>query len=615
MHQSVDRSFALLLSALRPNVMTLTIIIICSLFVGIGELILPYLQSEIIGVLSGLPSDSGPPIPLIWTGEICEQIQLLEEHEYADCRRNRVKDLLALAGMGLLLRFIMHVAGALIETRLSAWIVRELQMRFAVHLLQVDIAWYDKTNPHELNSRFVEDVQAAPDLIDLSVRVITSVVTVLASLAVTTSASPLLSAYIFAYSICSTVAVGSQGKILHRASRSKQDSKSQASGKAGQVFPNIRTVRSFSNEDFEAERFGEIFREIEQKVIHMDFIMIMVGTLYEYFNLYADLGLVGIGSSLVLINHMNVSQLVLSISLGLGLRKSFLAFAVAIISANVASGKLHTVASILDMPIKIPIRQTGASFQIDGMIQFIDVAFSYPSRPNNQILAGVTLTFEACKSSALCGPSGSGKSSVISLIERFYDPNEGIIKIGDVPLRHVNPVEWRRQVALVSQEPVLFAGTISSNIAYSKHGKASSDEIIAAATTANAHHMIIDLPFGYEAMVGERGTQLSGGQKQRIAIARAALLDPRILLLDEATSALDTTSEQMVQQSLAVMMQGKTTISIAHRMSTIRSCDTIFVLAGGHVKEQGSHQVLMDAQGLYYNLVFQQEQDTKYDQA
>ena len=240
-----------------------------------------------------------------------------------------------------------------------------------------------------------------------------------------------------------------------------------------------------------------------------------------------------------------------------------------------------------------------------GRVTFEDVCFTYPSRPEHPVCNGYSLTVEEGKTVALCGASGSGKSTAIQLIERFYDPDSGSVKLDGNDLRTLN-VRWlRQQIGLVAQEPVLFSGTIAENIAHGKPG-ASRAEIEAAAKMANAHSFITEFPDGYDTNVGEKGGQLSGGQKQRVAIARAMVKDPAVLLLDEATSALDTESERVVQAALDDLLskQKRTTIVIAHRLSTIRGADKICVVDAGRIVEEGTHSELMrkGEEGYYYKL-------------
>ncbi|CAH8390935.1 unnamed protein product [Eruca vesicaria subsp. sativa] len=248
---------------------------------------------------------------------------------------------------------------------------------------------------------------------------------------------------------------------------------------------------------------------------------------------------------------------------------------------------------------------------IQGTIELRDVCFSYPARPREEVFGGFSLMIPSGTTAALVGESGSGKSTVISLIERFYDPNSGHVLIDGVDLKEFQ-LKWiRGKIGLVSQEPVLFSSSIMENIGYGKEG-ATVQEIEAAAKLANAAKFIDKLPRGLETMVGEHGTQLSGGQKQRIAIARAILKDPRILLLDEATSALDAESERVVQEALDRLMFNRTTVIVAHRLSTVRNADMIAVLHRGKIVEEGSHsELLKDHEGAYSQLIRLQEINTE----
>jgi ATP-binding cassette subfamily B protein len=228
------------------------------------------------------------------------------------------------------------------------------------------------------------------------------------------------------------------------------------------------------------------------------------------------------------------------------------------------------------------------------------VSFAYPSRPDVMVLRDFDLCAKAGQHIALVGPSGSGKSTSIGLLFRFYDPNTGEIRIDGQPVKELCLTTLRRNLALVPQEVLLFGGSIRENIAYGRPG-ASDDEITAAARKANAHDFIKKLPEGYETIVGDRGTQLSGGQRQRIAIARAILADPAILVLDEATSSLDAESERLVQEALDKLMENRTSIIIAHRLSTVRRCDQILVMSGGSILERGTHDELVARPGGLYS--------------
>ncbi|KAI4347648.1 hypothetical protein L6164_008440 [Bauhinia variegata] len=243
--------------------------------------------------------------------------------------------------------------------------------------------------------------------------------------------------------------------------------------------------------------------------------------------------------------------------------------------------------------------------KIMGQIEFRDIHFSYPARPNVMIFEGFSIKIEAGKSTALVGQSGSGKSTIIGLIERFYDPIKGTVSIDSRDIKTYNLRSLRKHIAMVSQEPTLFAGTIRENIAYGASDKVDEAEMIEAARIANADDFISSLKDGYDTLCGDRGVQLSGGQKQRIAIARAILKNPKVLLLDEATSALDSQSEKVVQNALERVMVGRTSVVVAHRLSTIQNCDVIAVLDKGKVVEKGTHSSLLakGPSGAYYSLV------------
>ncbi|CAH1437666.1 unnamed protein product [Lactuca virosa] len=246
---------------------------------------------------------------------------------------------------------------------------------------------------------------------------------------------------------------------------------------------------------------------------------------------------------------------------------------------------------------------------ITGHIEIHDVDFAYPSRPDIMIFRGFSIDIEVGKSTALVGQSGSGKSTIIGLIERFYDPMKGVVKVDgrDIRLYHLRTL--RKYIALVNQEPALFAGTIRENIIYGASREVNESEVIEVAKAANAHDFIAVLKDGYATQCSDRGVQLSGGQKHRVAIARAILKNPTILLLDEATSALDSQSEKVVQDALERMMVGRTSVVVAHRLSTIQSCNTIAVLEKGKVVEKGNHSSLLakGLSGAYYSLVSLQE--------
>lgn len=243
---------------------------------------------------------------------------------------------------------------------------------------------------------------------------------------------------------------------------------------------------------------------------------------------------------------------------------------------------------------------------LSGRIEFHDVQFTYPSRPNNQVLKGLNLVIEAGRTTALVGPSGGGKSSIVSLIQHFYEPTSGVITIDNVDIKNILHSFYHQKIALVAQEPVLYNGSVRYNITYGCEW-ATEEDMLRASKTANVHNFVSELEKGYDTNCGEKGVQMSGGQKQRIAIARALVRNPVVLILDEATSALDAESEALVQEALNRCARERTVLIIAHRLSTIEKADRIAVINRGRLVQTGNHAELMaDVSGLYYSLVSKQ---------
>ncbi|KAA0184394.1 hypothetical protein HAZT_HAZT005360 [Hyalella azteca] len=273
-------------------------------------------------------------------------------------------------------------------------------------------------------------------------------------------------------------------------------------------------------------------------------------------------------------------------------------------SFNCARSAAVDIFEVIERKSKLdPLSQDGLRpTTVTGHLEFHDVKFEYPSRCDVPVLQGLSLKVQPGQTVAIVGSSGCGKSTCIQLLQRFYDPSQGKVTLDSVDVRSLNIGWLRDQIGVVGQEPVLFATTIEENIRYGRDG-ISFEDVVAAAKQANAHDFVMKLPQQYQTEVGDRGTQMSGGQKQRLAIARVLVKKPKVLLLDEATSALDNQSESVVQAALDEARQGRTTIIVAHRLTTIRSADVIVALKDGRAEEMGTHDELMAKRGLYHSLV------------
>lgn len=366
----------------------------------------------------------------------------------------------------------------------------------------------------------------------------------------------------------------------------------QATSVAQEAIANIKTVAAFGAEDRISLQFISKLQKPNREAClrgHISGIGYGLSQLFAYCS-YA----LGLWYSSQLLKHREsdfgsiIKSFMVLVITALSIAET-LALTPDIVKGSQA---LTTVFSLLERKIDIKPDESIEPENIRGQIEFRDVSFKYPTRPCVTVLRNLSLHVEAGRSLALVGRSGSGKSSIISLIVRFYDPNSGMILIDGTDIQSLNLRSLRKQIGLVQQEPALFSTTIYENIAYGKAG-ASEIEVMKAAKAANAHGFISRLANGYNTHVGERGAQLSGGQKQRVAIARAILKDPAILLLDEATSALDTASEKLVQEALNGLMEGRTTVIVAHRLSTIRNANMIAVLQDGKLCEVGSHEDLI----------------------
>ncbi|MDC5707155.1 ABC transporter ATP-binding protein/permease [Vibrio europaeus] len=394
------------------------------------------------------------------------------------------------------------------------------------------------------------------------------------------------------------------GRRVRALSRQSQDSMADVGSYAGEAIEHIKTVQSYSREAQEKRFFSnEVERafEIGRKRVLQRAILIS-GVIVIVFS--AISGMLWVGGSDVINGVMSAGDLAAFVFYAIMVASSLATISEVLGELQRAAGATERLIEILQVEshITAPESINRSTDKLKAEVSFNEVCFHYPSRPDQPAMQDLNLVAEEGKILALVGPSGAGKTTLFELLQRFYDPQQGSVLLGDIDVREFAPQDLRNQMALVPQQPALFSHDVFHNIRYG-NPEATDVQVIEAAKKAHAHDFIMNLPEGYNSFLGERGVRLSGGQKQRIAIARAILKDPNILLLDEATSALDSESEHHVQQALEELMRGRTTVIIAHRLSTIKHADKIAVLDHGRLVDVGDHQSLLKSCELYQRLV------------
>jgi ATP-binding cassette subfamily B protein len=402
------------------------------------------------------------------------------------------------------------------------------------------------------------------------------------------------------------VAVGAvlYGRRVRKLSREVQDALASASEVAEETIGGMRTVRSFAAETAEVARYGRaVERSFQLARVRAVTGAVFVGAA-SFGAFMAAAAVLWYGGHLVLDGAMSVGQLTSFFVYTLVVAFSLAAVSDVWADFMKASGAGARIFELLDRTS--PMTSAGERPELArGAVTFEDVSFRYPARPDAQVLSHITLALSPGEVVALVGSSGSGKSTIAALLARLYDPESGRVLLDGRDLKELDPDWLRSQIGTVAQEPLLFSRSIGDNIRYARQS-ATDAEVEQAARTANAFDFVTGFPEGFATKVGERGVQLSGGQKQRIAIARAVLKDPRILVLDEATSALDAESEHLVKDALDRLMKGRTTLVIAHRLSTVVDADRVVVLDHGQIVQQGDHRSLLAEEGLYKRLVEKQ---------
>ncbi|XP_047432399.1 bile salt export pump-like [Mugil cephalus] len=504
--------------------------------------------------------------------------------------------------------------------QISLWVTsaaRQIQLIRKLYfskVMRMEIGWFDCTSVGELNTRMSDDINKINDAIADQVAIfVQRFTTFVCGFCVGFVKGWKLTLVIIAASPLIGVGAGLMALFVAKLTGMELQAYAKAGAVADEVLSSIRTVAAFGGESKEVQRYDKNLISAQRWGIRKGLIMGFF-TGYMWLVIFLCYGLAfWYGSTLVVDAQEYTPGTLLQVFFGVLIAAMNLGQASPCLEAFASGrGAATIIFETIDREPEIDCLSE-AGYKLDrvkGDIEFHNVTFHYPSRPEVKILDQLSVAVKSGETTAFVGPSGAGKSTAIQLIQRFYDPKEGMVTLDGHDVRGLN-LQWLRSlIGIVEQEPVLFATTIAENIRYGRPG-VSMEDIVVAAKEANAYNFIMDLPQKFETLVGEGGGQMSGGQKQRIAIARALVRNPRILLLDMATSALDNESEAIVQEALDKVRMGRTTISIAHRLSTIKNADVIVGFEHGRAVERGKHNELLERKGVYFTLVTLQSQGDK----
>ncbi|XP_041418444.1 ATP-binding cassette sub-family B member 5 isoform X2 [Xenopus laevis] len=567
----------------------------------------------IIGLIGAVGNGVCPPMLNVVYGQIIDSILCFNSSIQNSTQCDQFKPL----GEQMIIYALYCVAMAATVivagyAQVSFWVLaaarqtRKMRQAFFRSVLSQDMSWFDINKPGEINTRLNEDITKINDGIgDKIGHLFQNVSTFISGITVALAIGWELALVYIATSPLIALAAALSSKMLVSLTSKELSAYAAAGAVAEEVLSSIRTVVAFGGQEREIKRYTNNLEKAKQIGIKKAIVsQLAVG--FVYLILCSSYGLgFWYGTVVILQNKgytigdaLVIFFCVINSSYCIGQASSHLQ------AFSVAQGAAYKIFNVVDQTSTIDNYMTEGyqTESIKGNVEFKNVHFSYPSRPNVQILKGLNLKIQSGQTVALVGQSGCGKSTTVQLLQRFYDAQEGVVTVDGHDIRSLNVGHYRELIGVVSQEPVLFGTTIKNNIKYGREN-VTDLEIEKAVKEANAYDFIMALPDKYDTLVGERGAQLSGGQKQRIAIARALVRNPKILLLDEATSALDTESESVVQDALEKASAGRTTIVIAHRLSTVWTADVIVVIENGAVAEQGTHMELMEKKGIYHSLV------------
>jgi subfamily B ATP-binding cassette protein MsbA len=512
--------------------------------------------------------------------------------------------------IALLLLAVFVVQGAFSYLRIyglavvGEGVVADLRRTVFARIVRLPVPFFDARRTGEITSRLTSDAAVIQATVSTSVaQAFSQGITLIGGIVLMIVLSPLLSLTVLTFLPVVIIAAAIFGRRLNRISTSYQDEMATANAFADEAIASIRVVKWFTAEEETAAQYDRAIRSSYAVALRRARLRALFVPFVTFVG-FGTLALVlWVGGRLVLAERLTPGELVSFLLYTLIVAGAIGTFTGLYSQIQEALGASRRIFELLEENVETP-RTPAVVPTRDGSVRFAGVGFRYEER-DVDVVSGIDLAVSPGEVVALVGPSGAGKSTLTQLLARFYDPTEGAVLVDGVDARDQDLDDLRQQMAAVPQEVLLFSGTIAENLRVARPG-AGDVELVEAATAANAHEFIETFPDGYETIVGERGVRLSGGQRQRIAIARALLADPRILILDEATSSLDAEAEALVQGALDRLMVGRTTIVIAHRLSTVRAADRLAVMVDGRLVEEGTHDDLMTTGGVYAALYARQ---------